>query len=37
MIGDVVSLLQSPIKNLVSALSSGGQSLHGVLKTLEER
>jgi large subunit ribosomal protein L10 len=37
MIADVVSLLQSPVQNLVSALSSGGQSLHGILKTLEER
>jgi large subunit ribosomal protein L10 len=37
MIADVVSLLQSPVKNLVSALSSGGQAIHGILKTLEER
>jgi large subunit ribosomal protein L10 len=37
MIADVVSLLQSPVRNLVSALSSGGQAIHGILKTLEER
>ena len=37
MIADVVGLLQSPVKNLISALSSGGQTIHGILKTLEER
>lgn len=37
LIGDVLTLLQSPIKNLVSALQSGGNSIHGVLKTLSER
>ncbi|MDR0845680.1 MAG: 50S ribosomal protein L10 [Tannerella sp.] len=38
LIADVVSLLQSPVKNLISALqSSGGQAIMGVLKTLEER
>jgi large subunit ribosomal protein L10 len=37
LIADVVSLLQSPIKNLVSALSSGGQTIQGILKTLEQR
>ncbi|MDR1336194.1 MAG: 50S ribosomal protein L10 [Tannerella sp.] len=37
MIADVASLLQSPVKNLVSALSSGGQAIHGILKTLEEK
>jgi large subunit ribosomal protein L10 len=37
LIGDVIALLQSPIKNVVSALSSGGQTIHGILKTLEER
>ena len=37
LIGDVVALLQSPAKNVVSALQSGGNILHGVLKTLEER
>jgi large subunit ribosomal protein L10 len=29
--------LQSPAKNVVSALQSGGTTIHGVLKTLSER
>ncbi|MDR1524546.1 MAG: 50S ribosomal protein L10 [Tannerella sp.] len=38
LIGDVIGLLQSPMKNLVSALqSNGGQKIHGILKALEER
>jgi len=37
LIGEVVALLQSPAKNVVSALQSGGSVLHGVLKTLGER
>jgi large subunit ribosomal protein L10 len=38
MIADVVALLHAPVKNLISALqSSGGQAIHGILKTLEER
>jgi large subunit ribosomal protein L10 len=37
LIGDVIGLLQSPAKNVVSALQSGGNLLHGVLKTLGER
>ncbi|MDR0543581.1 MAG: 50S ribosomal protein L10 [Dysgonamonadaceae bacterium] len=37
LIGDVIALLQSPAKNVVSALQSGGQTIHGVLKTLSER
>ncbi len=37
LIGDVIALLQSPAKNVISALSSGGQTIHGVLKTLSER
>ncbi len=37
VIADVVALLQSPIKNVVSALQSGGNTIHGVLKTLGER
>lgn len=38
MLGDVVGLLQSPIKNLISALqASSGQVIHGVLQTLEKR
>jgi len=37
LIADVVALLQSPAKNVISALQSGGQTIHGVLKTLAER
>jgi large subunit ribosomal protein L10 len=34
LIGDVLALLQSPMKNLLSALQSGGNNLAGVLKAL---
>ena len=37
LIADVVALLQSPMKNVVSALQSGGTTIHGVLKTLGEK
>ena len=37
VIADVVALLQSPAKNVVSALQSGAGTIHGVLKTLGER
>lgn len=37
LVADVVALLQSPIKNVVSALQSGANNIHGVLKTLSER
>ena len=37
LIADIVALLQSPAKNVISALQSGGQTIHGVLKTLGER
>lgn len=37
LIADVVALLQSPAKNVVSALQSGANIIHGVLKTLGER
>lgn len=37
LIADVVALLQSPAKNVISALQSGGNTIHGVLKTLQER
>ncbi|MDD4514886.1 50S ribosomal protein L10 [Massilibacteroides sp.] len=37
LIGDVIALLQSPAKNVVSALQSSGQTIHGVLTTLAER
>ena len=37
VIADIVALLQSPAKNVISALSSGGTKLHGLLQTLSER
>jgi large subunit ribosomal protein L10 len=37
LIADVIALLQSPAKNVISALQSGGVTIHGVLRTLSER
>ncbi|MBL0742383.1 50S ribosomal protein L10 [Chryseolinea lacunae] len=37
LIGEVISLLQSPAKNVVSALLSGKNKLGGLVKALEER
>lgn len=37
LIGDVIGLLQSPAKNVISALQSGGNKLAGLVKTLSER
>jgi large subunit ribosomal protein L10 len=37
MIGEVIGLLQSPAKNVVSALKSGGGIIAGIVKTLSER
>jgi large subunit ribosomal protein L10 len=37
LIGDIIALLQSPIKNVVSSLQSGQNNIGGLLKTLEER
>jgi len=38
LIGDIISLLQSPAKNVISALqSNAGQKIAGIVKTLEER
>jgi large subunit ribosomal protein L10 len=37
LLGELIGLLQSPAKNVVSALQSGGSTIHGVLKTLSER
>ena len=37
LIGDVIMLLQSPAKNVISALQSGGSTIAGLVKTLEER
>jgi len=37
LLGEVIGLLQSPAKNVISALQSGGNILAGVVKTLQER
>ncbi len=37
LIGDVITILQSPAKNVISALQSGGGKLAGILKTLSEK
>jgi large subunit ribosomal protein L10 len=37
LIGEIITLLQSPAKNVVSALKSGGSTIMGLLKALEER
>jgi large subunit ribosomal protein L10 len=37
LIGDIVGLLQSPSKNVISALQSGSGKLAGIVKTLSER
>ena len=37
LIGDIVALLQSPAKNVISALKSSGGKLAGIVKTLSEK
>lgn len=37
LIGEIIGLLQSPAKNVISALKSGGSTLSGIVKTLSER
>ena len=37
LIGDIVMLLQSPAKNVISALQSGGNTISGIVKTLSEK
>lgn len=37
VIGDIIALLQSPAKNVISGLKSGGGKLAGILKTLSEK
>ena len=37
LIGEIIGLLQSPAKNVISSLQSGGQTLSGLVKTLSER
>jgi len=37
LIGDIVALLQTPARNVISALQSGGNKLAGIVKTLSEK
>ncbi|OYT14257.1 MAG: 50S ribosomal protein L10 [Bacteroidetes bacterium 4572_114] len=37
VIADIIALLQSPTKNVISALQSGGHKISGILETLSER
>jgi len=37
LVADIIALLQSPANNVISGLQSGGSTLAGLLKTLEER
>ncbi len=37
LIGEIIGLLQSPAKNVISALKSGGGTIAGLVKTLSER
>ena len=37
LIGEIITLLQSPAKNVISALQSGGGKLAGILQTLSEK
>ena len=37
LIGDIIMLLQSPAQNVISALQSGGNTIHGVLETLAKK
>ena len=37
LVADIVALLQSPAKNVISGLQSGGNKLAGIVKTLQER
>ena len=37
LLGDIISLLQSPAKNVISALQSSGGTIAGIVKTLSEK
>ena len=37
LIGEIIGLLQSPAKNVIAGLQSGGNKLAGIVKTLQER
>ena len=37
LVGEIIGLLQSPMKNVISGLKSGGNTIAGLVKALEER
>ncbi|MEX1000977.1 MAG: 50S ribosomal protein L10 [Crocinitomicaceae bacterium] len=37
LVGEIIALLQSPAKNVISGLKSGGSTIAGIIKTLSER
>jgi len=37
LVGDIIALLQSPMRNVLGALQSGGNTISGLVKTLGER
>jgi len=37
LIGDIITLLQSPAKNVIASLQSGGNQLSGIVKALQEK
>lgn len=37
LVGEIIGLLQSPLKTVVSQIQSGGQKIAGIVKTLSER
>lgn len=37
LIGDIITLLQSPAKNVITSLQSGGNKLAGIIQTLSEK
>ena len=37
LIGDIISLLQSPMRNVISALENAGGTVAGIVKALEEK
>lgn len=37
LVGEIIGLLQSPAKNVISGLQSGGNKIAGIVKTLQER
>ena len=37
LVGDIIALLQSPMRNVIGALQSGGNTISGLVKTLGER